>query len=321
MGKKNQLISLVIPFFNEEDVIPFLFSELGKNCTQLTNYNWELILIDDGSNDNSVKQIIRLAKTFPWPVCLIQLSRNFGHQSALLAGITRAAGEAVICLDADLQDSPSLFLRLLEKFEQGYDVVYAVRKSRSEGFFMRMSFKLFYKLFRLASNIEVAMDSGDFGLISRRVVNHIIQMPERDILLRGLRSWVGYEQIGVGYDRPQRFKGTTKYRLSQRFKVVGSAFFGFSYLPLRFATWIGTSVACLSIVYFLYILTRRLMGFPQEPGWLSITSAVLLMGGVQLITIGILGEYIGRIYQQVQGRPLYIISRTVKFADESDSSK
>ncbi len=314
MDKKKSLISLVIPVFNEEAVIPFLFVELDSTCTKLTKYSWELIIVDDGSMDNTINQITRKAKEFSWPVYLIQLSRNFGHQSALTAGITHANGEAIICLDADLQDPPSLFVRLLEKFEQGYDVVYAVRKSRSEGIFLRMAFKLFYQLFKSVSNIEIAMDSGDFGLVSRRVAEHIIQMPERDVLLRGLRSWVGYKQIGVEYDRPQRFKGTTKYGLSQRFKVAGGAFFGFSHLPLRFASWIGTSVACLAVTYFMYILVRRLMGFPQEPGWLSLTSAVLLMGGVQLITIGILGEYIGRIYQQVQGRPLFIISQALELS-------
>ena len=153
------------------------------------------------------------------------------------------------------------------------------------------------------------MDSGDFGLISRKIADHIIQMPERDILLRGLRSWVGYKQTGIKYDRPERLKGTTKYKLSQRFKVAGGAFFGFSHLPLRAATWIGGSTAVLSIIYFTYIFTRYLFGSEQAPGWLSQISAILLMGGIQLITIGILGEYIGRIYQQVQGRPLYIIAQ------------
>jgi dolichol-phosphate mannosyltransferase len=307
---EKKLISLVIPVYNEEEVIPFLFSELYQSCTQLTNYNWELVIVDDGSRDQTVMQVQTSSKEFPWPVRLTQLSRNFGHQAALTAGISQAQGHAIICLDADMQDPPTLFSNLLEKFAAGYDVVYAVRRTRAEGFLLKAAFKLFYQIFQHVSNIEIAMDSGDFGLISRRVADHIVSMPERDILLRGLRSWVGFKQIGVEYDRPQRLKGTTKYRLAQRFKVAGGAFFGFSHLPLRISTWAGGIVASFASFYFIYILIRRFTGYAQSPGWLSLTSVVLLMGGVQLITIGILGEYIGRIYQQVQARPLYIIDKT-----------
>lgn len=317
----NKLISLVIPVYNEEEVIPFLFRELCQSCQQLTNYQWELVIIDDGSRDETVAQVQTLSKEFPWPVRLIQLSRNFGHQAALTAGISQAQGHALICLDADLQDPPTLFPHLLEKFESGYDVVYAVRRSRAEGILLKAAFKLFYKIFQRVSNIEIAMDSGDFGLISRRVADHIVSMPERDILLRGLRSWVGFKQIGVEYDRPQRLRGTTKYRLAQRFKVAGGAFFGFSHLPLRIATWAGGIVASLATLYFIYILIRRLMGYAQSPGWLSLTSVVLLIGGVQLITIGILGEYIGRIYQQVQARPLYIIDKNQRLNSKSADQK
>jgi dolichol-phosphate mannosyltransferase len=288
------LVSLVLPVFNEEQVIAPLFESLDTAVQKLPDYDWELILVDDGSLDDTVALIKEHRGRFSAPVVLMRLSRNFGHQPALVAGMERARGDAVVFLDADLQDPPELLSAFLEKFEAGYDVVYGVRANRNEGWIKRLAYKLFYRLYRRLSNVHIALDSGDFGLISRRVARLMAQMPERDIFLRGLRSWVGFRQIGVAYDRPGRVHGETKYTITKLVKLASSAFFGYSHVPLRFATVLGTGTMVVAILYFVFIVIRKLTGAQQPPGWASLMGVVLFVGGVQLISIGILGEYVGR---------------------------
>jgi len=300
-------ISLVIPFLNEEAVLPRLFLRLAEDLARIPGYRWELVLVDDGSTDSSGTVIRRHRASFPGAVRLVQLSRNFGHQPAVMAGLRASRGDASIILDADLQDPPSVFPAFLQKFRDGYDVVYAVRRNRKESLWKRTAYGTFYRIFRRFADVEVPLDAGDFGLISRSVREQIVSMPERDVLVRGLRTWVGFRQTGVPYDRPERDVGETKYTLTKLIRLAASGFFGYSTLPLRLATWLGLLTAASAMFYGAYILGAKLLGKPVPPGWTSLALLVAFFGGVQLICIGILGEYIGRIYQQVQGRPLYVV--------------
>jgi dolichol-phosphate mannosyltransferase len=300
-------VSLVVPVFNEAQIIGTLFESLQDAIRALPQYDWELILVDDGSTDDTASRIKAQRHRFSAPIVLVRLSRNFGHQPALAAGLSRARGDAIVCLDADLQDPPELLPAFLEKFEAGYDVVYGVRAKRSEAWPKVLAYKLFYRLYQRLSNVQIALDAGDFGLITRRVARLISEMPERDLLLRGLRGWVGFRQIGVPYDRGRRAQGETKYTLAKLTKLAASAFFGYSQVPLRVATALGVGTVALSILYLLFILIRKLTGTQQPAGWASLMGVVLLVSGVQLVTIGILGEYVGRIYQQTQARPLFIV--------------
>lgn len=305
----NQLISIVVPMHNEADGIEALFRELAAVTGEHPEYRWELIAVDDGSTDDTAAAVSRDRALLSMPVRLLRLSRNFGHQAALAAGVAKADGDAVVLMDADLQDPPELLHQFLARYEAGYDVVYAIRARRAESAPRRLAYKGFYQLFRRIAEQRVPLDAGDFSLISRRVADAIRAMPERDLLLRGLRSWVGYRQTGVPFERPARNHGRTKYGLGAYARLAGSALFGFSHLPLRVATWLGLATAGLSVVYLGFILIRRLaFDAPMPPGWASIICVVLLMGGVQLVTIGILGEYIGRIYAQTQARPRYIVA-------------
>lgn len=302
-------VSLVVPFLNEEKVLPKLFGTLAQVLPTISGYRWELVLVDDGSTDSSVSVIVSEAPAFPGAVRLVRLTRNFGHQPALMAGLARATGAAIICLDADLQDPPELVAEFLARFQEGHDVVFGVRRSRKETLWKRFAYRSFYRLFRAFADVDVPLDAGDFGLMSRRVVELVLKMPERDLIIRGLRSWVGFRQIGVPYDRPERQAGETKYGLRKLVKLALSALFGYSTLPLRLATVLGLGSAGVAACYAAYVLYAKFSGAPAPSGWASLAIVILFLGGVQLVTIGILGEYIGRIYQQSQARPLFIIAK------------
>ncbi len=307
------LISMVVPFLNEEAVLPRLFETLDATLPGLGSYRWELVLVDDGSTDRSVDVIRGASAGFPGDVRVVRLSRNFGHQAALMAGLGQARGEALICLDADLQDPPSLFAKFLNHYAEGHDVVYAVRQTREGSTWKRAAYWVFYRLFKSVSHIRIPLDAGDFGLVSRRVATLVTAMPERDVLVRGLRSWVGFRQIGVPYDRPERAAGETKYSLSKLLRLAASAFFGYSALPLRLATGIGLVSAMLAALYAVYAIIAKLSGHAAPAGWTSLVIVVLFLGGVQLISVGLLGEYIGRIHQQTQARPLFVVAETLEF--------
>lgn len=310
------LVSLVVPFLNEEAVIPHLFTILAETLPGLGPYRWELVLVDDGSTDGSLGRIRAGAAFFPGDVRVVRLSRNFGHQAALMAGLQQAWGEALICLDADLQDPPALFAEFLRHYATGSDVVYAVRRTREASGWKRLAYWAFYRLFQSVSEVRIPLDAGDFGLISRRVATLVCAMPERDVLVRGLRSWVGFRQTGVPYDRPGRAAGETKYGLIRLLRLAASAFFGYSALPLRFATGLGLGSAAFAGIYGGYALLTKLRGGGNPAGWTSLAIIVLFLGGVQLISVGILGEYIGRIHRQTQGRPLYVVAETLELNEE-----
>jgi glycosyltransferase involved in cell wall biosynthesis len=231
LSSRGQKISIVIPIFNEAAMIPILFGRLAEALRQWPGWRGELVLVDDGSSDDSAEMIALHAGSFPGPVWLRRFSRNFGHQAALMAGLQKATGDAVIIVDADLQDPPQLFGSLLDYFSQGYDIVYGVRRKREGGVILPFAYKIFYFVFRHVAEVPIPLDAGDFWLLNRRTVEVISRMNEQDLLLRGLRSWVGFRQVGIPYDRPARQAGQTKYTLRRLIRLAMSAFFGFSSLP------------------------------------------------------------------------------------------
>ncbi len=271
---------------------------------------YELLLVNDGSHDGTLDAVRAELRARPH-VTLINLSRNFGHQLAATAGIELARGEAVVLMDGDLQDPPELIIEFVQKWREGNDVVYAVRRTRKgESFFKLLTARLFYRGIKRLTNVDIPVDTGDFRLMSRRVVNALKRVPERHRFLRGLVSWVGYNQVGVEYDRDERHSGVTKYPFSKMFRFAIDGVTSFSDVPLRFASYLGFLSSTIAIVYALIVIGSKLFSIvppAYTKGWASTIVAIMFLGGVQLITLGILGEYIGRIYDEVKGRPLYLI--------------
>lgn len=302
-------ISIVIPVFNEEKNISLLFERLVSVTTKLSQYSWELVFVDDGSADNTVNLISEHRGLFAGAMQIVEFSRNFGHQPALLAGLQVARGDCIFCIDADLQDPPELFEQMLQRHAEGFDVVYAVRKTREGSVPKRIAYSLFYRLMRKMTDVPIPVDAGDFGLVTRRVAEVMTRYPDKDLFLRGLRGWSGFRQTGVPYDRPGRAAGETKYSFSKLLKLAFSGWFGFSSMPLRFATSMGILTVVVCVCLGIYTLVGKLMWNTTPAGWTSLMLTILFFGGVQLLSIGILGEYIGRIYKQVQPRPIYVTKR------------
>ena len=273
-----------------------------------TEEAWELILVDDGSKDGS-NEVIRKLASADERVRPVIFARNFGHQIAVTAGLDYSRGDAVIIIDADLQDPPEVIHDLIAKWREGYEVVYAVRKEREgETWFKKTTAALFYRIIYRITDVKIPLDTGDFRLVDRKVVNIMSKMRERHRFLRGIGAWVGFKQIGVEYNRAARFAGETKYPLKKMLKLALNAITGFSYFPLQVATYIGFISAGLSILAIPVVIVLRLISAPQLTGQATTLIMVLFLGGVQLISIGIIGEYIGRIYDEVKGRPLYIVA-------------
>ena len=304
---KKPTFTIIAPIFNELESLPELYARV-RDVMQSTQEPWELILVDDGSSDGSTEIIRKLADTDPH-VRLLIFARNFGHQIAVTAGLDYSQGDAVIIIDADLQDPPEVILRLIEKWREGYEVVYAVRKEREgETWFKKMSAALFYRLIFRITDVKIPLDTGDFRLLDRKVVAVMNKMREKHRFLRGMASWVGFKQIGVEYSRAARFAGKTKYPFKKMLKLALNATTSFSYVPLQIATYIGFIAAGLSIIAIPVVIILRVVGSPQFIGQATTLIMVLFFGGVQLVSLGIIGEYIGRIYDEVKGRPLYIIT-------------
>jgi dolichol-phosphate mannosyltransferase len=309
--------SLVIPIYNESENIPELYRRVSAVMDRLDGPA-ELILIDDGSRDTSLKQIRALHQQDA-RVCYLSFARNFGHQVAVTAGLNFASGEAVIVLDADLQDPPELVSEMLKLWRQGYQVVYAQRTRRHrENWFKRWTAFWFYRLLNRLADVEIPPDTGDFCLMDRQVVNVLNTMPERSRYIRGLRSWVGFSQTAVYFERDPRFAGEVKYTFRKSFRLAINSILAFSGVPLRLATYLGLLSAGFALVMMGLVVYWRL----HEPasrliGYTIIALAVFFLGAVQLICIGILGEYIGRIYEEVKGRPLYTLKEVVGFQTTS----
>lgn len=308
-------LSVVIPIYNEEETIPELYNQLRPVLSGLER-PCEIIFVDDGSRDGSLGLLQDLHRRDP-SVKVLSFSRNFGHQVAVTAGIDHTSGEAVVVMDADLQDPPEVIPRLVARWEEGHDVVYAVRESREgERRFKLATAKVFYRLLNRLSNIDVPYDAGDFRLISRRAADSLSSLRERNRYIRGLTSWVGYTQTGVTYDRASRHAGETKYSLRRMLRLALDGMTSFSFVPLQFATFLGFFIAVVCIVYSLYVIYAAVFGDATVRGWASTMVAILFLGSIQLITIGIIGEYLGRVYDEVKQRPLYIVRESLGFEQQ-----
>jgi dolichol-phosphate mannosyltransferase len=304
--------SIVAPCYNEEKSLPELYRRL-KEVMDQTGESWELVLINDGSADRTV-ELMRDLNATDSRVHYIDFARNFGHQIAVTAGMDYAQGDAVVLIDADLQDPPELILEMIEKWQEGYQVIYAVRSERKgESWFKLFTAKAFYRLIFRITDVEIPLDTGDFRLMDRKVVEAMKQMKEKHRFIRGMTSWVGFKQTGVEYVRQERFAGETKYPIRKMLKFAMNAITGFSYLPLQLATYLGFIIAGLSAVGVIAVVIARLSGSQAFFGQATTLIMVLFLGGVQLISLGIIGEYLGRIYDEVKGRPMYVVNEAVGF--------
>jgi polyisoprenyl-phosphate glycosyltransferase len=306
-------ISIVAPLFNESETFPHLVKRLTDLMQQapikigVAAEDIEVVLVNDGSRDSTpelMQQIAFLDSRFH---CVF-LARNYGHQIALTAGLQKARGtEGVMVIDGDLQDPPELLFEFYKKHQEGYDVVYAVREKRKESFFKKVAYKTFYRLLKSISYINIPLDSGDFSFISRRVVDVLNQMPEESRYIRGMRSWIGFEQIGVPYERSERAAGESKYPFSALLKLAYNGIFNFSEFPIKLIKKIGYTAVTISILYFFYSLYRQLMFGDVPRGFMATIFIIIFFSGIQLFFMGIMGEYLLRIFFQVKGRPLFIV--------------
>lgn len=301
--------SVVIPVFNEEEVLPETYRRLTGVMEGLSE-PYELIFVNDGSRDRSPEILDDLARKDP-RVRVIHFSRNFGHQAAITAGMDYARGEAVIVIDADLQDPPEVIPEMVAKWREGYEVVYGKRAKREgETFFKRFTASFFYRLLRAMTDIDIPLDTGDFRLVDRKVVEVMRLLREKNRFIRGLVAWVGFRQAALEYVRHRRFAGTTKYPLRKMLKLAWDGITAFSNKPLKIAAYLGFALSFLSFVYLLVIVVAKLLGKSTVPGWASLAVINLFFSGVILIILGIMGEYIGRIYDEAKNRPLYVVDRT-----------
>lgn len=300
-------LSIVIPMYNEEDNLEHLFSRLLEVISPL-NITHEIICVNDGSRDQTLLRLIDFHKINP-RIKIINLSRNFGKEIALSAGIDYAQGQAVVPIDADLQDPPELIHHLIDKWREGYDIVYATRRSRQgETWMKQFTAKMFYKIIGRMTAIQIPPNTGDFRLMDRKVVNAIKQLPERTRFMKGLFAWVGYRQTFVLFDREPRFQGQTKWNYWKLWNFALDGIFSFSLLPLKVWTYLGSVISLLSLAYAIFLILKTLIFGIDVAGYTSLMVAILFLGGVQLISLGVIGEYLGRVYEEVKARPLYLVS-------------
>ncbi|GAC1432255.1 MAG: glycosyltransferase family 2 protein [Candidatus Velthaea sp.] len=302
------MLSIVIPLYNEELNVDELLRRITNVVATIEGApSYEIVFVNDGSRDGTLAMLRAHAAADPH-IVIVDLSRNFGHQLAATAGLDTAAGDAVVLIDGDLQDPPELIHAFFREWRKGFDVVYAIRRTRKgESRFKILTASVFYRVTRRLTNVAIPVDTGDFRLMSRRVVEALKRVRERHRFIRGLVSWVGYRQTGIEYDRDERFAGETKYPISKMLKFAIDGITSFSEIPLRFASYLGFVTSGFAFVYAIVVLILKFQ-HRNYPGYTSTILAILFLGGVQLIGIGILGEYIGRIYDEIKGRPLYLIS-------------
>ncbi len=300
-------ISVVVPCYNEEAGLAELHRRVASVCASI-GCDWEIVLVDDGSRDGTAAVIRRLASADPH-VRGVSLSRNFGHQAALSAGIENASGDAVVVMDADLQHPPELIPRFIEKWQEGFDIVYGYREGRRP--------RLGYRLINALMQVHVPAEAADFRLMDRRVVEAFRQMPERARFIRGMMAWLGFRQAGIGYHDQSRFAGRRSYTVRQTLRMALNAVIAFSFIPLRIASLLGLVALLLGLTYAVYILGAWCVGARIERGWTGMMMAVLMLGGVQLLCLGIIAEYLGRVYEEVKRRPLYVVRERMGFPDSS----
>jgi dolichol-phosphate mannosyltransferase len=308
-----ELLSVVVPVLDEEAVLPEFYARLTAALAGLP-CRAELIFVDDGSRDRTPEILAGLAAADA-RVRVLRFTRNFGHQAALCAGLDHSRGDAVVMIDADLQDPPELIHEFHAKWKEGYAVVYGQRQRVEEGLVKRFVYHLFYRLLRSLANIDIPLDTGDFSLVDRAVVEHLRALPERTRFLRGLRSWVGLRQLGFEYRRQARQRGESKYSLAKLFKLAFDGIFSFSTVPLKLALIMGLMASAGGFVAILVLTFMRLRHQFDLPGWTSLSVMVLFLGGIQLFTIGLVGEYVARIYDEVKRRPLYLIAQRLGFPE------
>lgn len=298
-------MGLIIPCYNEELMVPQLLERL-----QTLARDWPcplyVLFVDDGSRDNTYALLADACSQNANMACL-RLSRNFGHQTAVAAGLAYARGDIVSIIDADLQDPPEFLLEMLAKWREGYDVVYGIRASRKEGVILRSAYTVFYRLLKKIANVDIPLDAGDFSLMDRKVVDHINSMPEHNRFIRGLRGWVGFRQIGLPYDRHARQAGEPKYNLCRLMNLAMNGIISFSSIPLQLASWFGALSSLLGLLLLIWVVLSGLLSGKTPPGWASLAVIILVFGGIQLIVLGIIGEYISRIFDEVKRRPHFIV--------------
>lgn len=313
------VFSIVVPIWNEQEVIPELYRRVSATL-ETTGAAWEMICVNDGSTDQSLVLLLALRGQDP-RVRVLDFSRNFGHQIAITAGTDFADGDAVIVMDADLQDPPELILKMIEQWRAGYEVVYAVRTVRQgESKFKLWTASAFYRLLQRITDVHIPLDAGDFRLMDHRVVLAMRRLREKHRFMRGLSSWVGFKQIGVEYTRAERYAGETKYPLRKMVRLAMAAITSFSFLPLQMATYFGFALALLSLLGIIATVILRLSGSSFFLGQATTLVAVLFLGGVQLIFLGVIGEYLGRIYDEAKDRPLYIIGHAYGFVEDESAT-
>ena len=303
-------LSVVIPVFNEEDNLPRLYERLIA-ALDPTGLVYEIVFVDDGSRDGSLTCLRALAANDP-RVLAVELARNFGHQVAISAGLDHSRGQAVIVMDADLQDPPEVLPEFIAKWREGYDVVYAIRRQRKEGWLKRGAYAMFYRFLQRVANIEIPLDAGDFCIMDRRVVDVLSGMPERNRFVRGIRSWVGLSQVGLAYERHARHAGQPKYTFTRLVYLALDGLVSFSYIPLRAITMLGFGVSLVSIVLAVFYTIQKLTIGLNPPGFATLIVALFFLSGIQLTTMGVIGEYIGRIFEEVKQRPLYIVRGVIR---------
>jgi len=310
------LLSIVVPCFNEQEVIPETWRRLRGLRDAIHDCAIEFVFVDDGSRDGTLEALRAIARGDP-SVRILAFARNFGHQLAVTAGIDAAAGDALVIIDADLQDPPELIPEMLCKWREGYDVVYGTRLERpGESWFKLATARAYYRVLDRLSEVSIPLDTGDFRLISRRVADTLRAMPERDRFLRGMVSWIGFRQCALPYRRAERFAGVSKYPLGKMLRFATDGILSFSSAPLRLSVNLGLIAAALALIGILYALVLRIFTNIWVEGWTALMIAVLFLGGVQLISVGILGAYVGRIYNEIKNRPLYVVQERIGFPSD-----
>ncbi|MFZ1257955.1 MAG: glycosyltransferase family 2 protein [Candidatus Saccharimonas sp.] len=302
-----KLISVLIPAYNEEEVLDMLMERLGKLAADQPRYNWEFMFVNDGSRDRTLEIIKQYAER-DTRVSYINLSRNFGKETAMIAGFDHVRGDAVVNIDADLQDPPELIPQMIKYWEDGYDDVFARRRSRAgESFVKKLTSQVYYKVLQRSTRIPIQIDTGDFRLLDRRCIDALKQFRESERYTKGMFSWIGYKKKEILYDRDPRAAGTTKWNYGKLVNLAIDGITSFTTAPLRVSTYVGFIVSVVAFVYILYLLIRPLFGVPTGGGYSSTMAAILFLGGVQLLSLGIIGEYIGRIFNETKNRPLYFV--------------
>ncbi len=305
-SRKKQLLSVIVPVYNEEQVLDAFYERATAAFAAIQDVDYELLFVDDGSSDGSYEALEGFSRTDPH-VGVVKFSRNFGHQIAITAGLDHARGDAVVVIDADLQDPPEVVADMVAKWRDGYDVVYARRSHRAgEGRMKLLTASAFYRILSRLVSIKIPVDVGDFRLLSRRAANEMRRLREKDRFVRGLVSWIGFRQTAVEYDRAERHAGDTKYPFRKMLQFALDGITSFSTVPLKLATWLGYAASLFAFLYLASVFVQKLAGITVD-GWATIMVAVTFLGGVQLICLGILGEYIGRIFTEIKPRPMYVI--------------